>query len=561
MNNKSVGKLLKLAADLLEISADNSFKIASFQRAARAIETLGEPVTEVANKGQLAEVPGVGSSMKKNVMDILSKGTFDELEMLKKNVPQGVQDMLKIKNGIGPKKIRHFWLNMGLLSIEDVYVACAENRLQHEKGFGEKTQTAVLNAIEYLRSSQGKFLYGKIMPLAENLLTHMQAVCTHPLAFTGAIRRKCEILTKVEVLVDAQNKPAIQQFIQQFNEGKGEDEQQILDIQTTEKGLQFYINQPNVPFLILFTDDFERDLFFTSSTEAHISQLKNEYGWDGNLKNESGLYESLSIPFVQPELREGRGELAGAKDGKYVNLIEEADIKGVIHAHSTYSDGANTLKDMALACKKKGYEYLLITDHSQYAFYANGLTIGRVEAQHEEIAKLNATLAPFKIFKGIEADILPDGSLDYNESVWQNMDCIIASVHSNLNMDAQKATQRILRALENPYTRILGHPTGRLLLAREGYGLDHEKVIDACADLEVVIELNANPLRLDLDWRWIEYALKKGVKIAINPDAHSIEGIDDIRWGVAAARKGGLPKDMCLNTLSIADFEAFCKKR
>jgi DNA polymerase (family 10) len=276
--------------------------------------------------------------------------------------------------------------------------------------------------------------------------------------------------------------------------------------------------------------------------------------------SEQAILEQANLPFVQPEIREAP-KIALQLQGKTAPpLIQEKDIKGVLHAHTTWSDGSNSLEELARYVQAQGYEYLGLTDHSKSAFYANGLSAERVRQQFEEVDRLNQELAPFKIFKGIESDILYDGSLDYEEDLLQEFDFIIASIHSTLRMDKQRATQRLITAIQNPYTTILGHPTGRILLSRQGYPIDHQAVIDACAAHGVVIELNANPLRLDLDHTWIPYALERGVKIAINPDAHNLNGVHDIHYGVLAARKGLLTAEQCLNTLSVQEFEQFIQK-
>ena len=305
--------------------------------------------------------------------------------------------------------------------------------------------------------------------------------------------------------------------------------------------------------------EFGSKLFRYSGSREFIDAFleKAENPQFRNLEKEESVFEKAGIPFLPPELRD-RTDLIGQTPPE---LITEKDIKGVIHSHTTYSDGLNSLREMAEYARDQGFQYIGITDHSKAAFYANGLKEDRVLQQMAEIDELNKELAPFRIFKGIESDILNDGSLDYEEDILKQFDFIIASVHSNLKMDEEKANARLIKAIENPYTTILGHPTGRLLLSREGYPIDHMKIIDACAANHVVIELNANPYRLDLDWSWIPYALEKGVMISVNPDAHSIGGIHDIHYGVLAARKGGLTKRACLNSLDALEFDDFLKKR
>jgi DNA polymerase (family 10) len=270
---------------------------------------------------------------------------------------------------------------------------------------------------------------------------------------------------------------------------------------------------------------------------------------------------ALGIQYIVPELREGLNEVDAATTNSIPDLIEYSDIRGSLHNHSTYSDGHNTLREMAEYCKGMGLEYLGICDHSKSAFYANGLSVERIRQQHAEIDHLNSELEPFRIFKGIESDILSDGSLDYTDDILGEFDFVVASIHSNLRMDIDKATSRIITAVSNPFTTILGHPTGRLLLAREGYPVDHKAVIDACADHGVVIELNAHPYRLDLDWRWIRYAISKGVKISVNPDAHSTAGFHDMYYGVCAGRKGFLSSSDTLNCYSLDDIDAFFRAR
>jgi DNA polymerase (family 10) len=300
-----------------------------------------------------------------------------------------------------------------------------------------------------------------------------------------------------------------------------------------------------------------------TGNDAHFTMLKELIGtkWNENRDSEEEIYTTIGLDFVPPPIREGKYELEMAQNHHVPKLITDKDIKGILHAHSTYSDGLKSLEIMATRCKELGYEYLGFTDHSQSAFYANGLKPDRIIEQHNEIDELNKKLHPFKIFKGIESDILGDGSLDYDNKVLQSFDFIIASIHSNLKMTEEKATARLIAAIKNPYTTILGHPTGRLLLAREGYPIDHKAVIDACAKHNVVIELNANPFRLDLDWRWIQYAKEKDVLISINPDAHSLEGLNDVHYGIKVAQKGGLNKEFTFNSKSRENISLFFANR
>ena len=287
----------------------------------------------------------------------------------------------------------------------------------------------------------------------------------------------------------------------------------------------------------------------------------HQYLLDQEIESEEAAYKAFDSQYIEPELREGTFEIDLASKDELPNLLELKELQGPFHNHSNYSDGNNTIRQLAEYCISQGYAYLGLSDHSKSAFYANGLQEFQIIKQHEEIAELNKELGPFKIFKGIESDILNDGSLDYAPDVLASFDFIVASVHSNLNMDREKATQRLLKAIENPYTTFLGHPTGRLLLRRKGYPIDHKKIIDACAKHDVIIEINANPWRLDLDWPWVNYALEQGVILSINPDAHEIEGFDDMKYGVYMGRKGGLTKEKTFNAWGLERVEKYLKER
>jgi len=330
-------------------------------------------------------------------------------------------------------------------------------------------------------------------------------------------------------------------------------------IEIKENSISF-LDENNARFLIYSTtaDLFALELLLTTGSEDHIQllqQIKNPIPI-GNSEQE--IYRSLGLAYIEPELREGLDEIELAKQNTLPTLITFEDIKGTLHNHSIYSDGVHTLAEMARYCKENlNLEYLGICDHSRTAVYANGLSIERLEEQWTEIDRLNQQMAPFKIFKGIESDILSDGSLDYPDGILAKFDFVVASIHSNLKMDEERATTRLIKAIENPHTTILGHPTGRLLLSRAGYPIDYKKIIDACAANKVVIEINANPLRLDLDWRWHRYALEKGVLLSINPDAHRTEGLLDMHYGVYVARKGGLSKEKCLNAFSLSEITAY----
>lgn len=552
MTNKEIASVFKLCGQLMELHQENSFRTKAISNAAFRIDKLPFKA-EDSNLEELSEQPLIGKSTAEKIIQVIQTGSFPELEKLKDKTPEGVVDLLKIK-GLGPKKVQIIWQDLQIESVGELYYACNENRLIEAKGFGLKTQEDIKKSIEFTIANQGWFLYAKTKQAAESVMNSLQqALPQSKLSFTGDFRRKTEILQRVHLLMA----------------GTTSDIHQVLEAlayeqdTNTESGKLQFKDQFGIPYEIIFTKEetFYKDLILTTGSEEHVSQVL-ALGSIPEANSEESIYQSLGLAYIEPELREGFQEVEQAKKQALPTLIEYSDLKGSLHNHSTYSDGVHSLKEMAIYCKEElKLEYLGICDHSKTAVYANGLSIERLEQQWLEIDQLNQTLAPFKIFKGIESDILGDGSLDYPDDILSRFDFVVASIHSNIKMQEEKATERLIKAIENPYTSMLGHPTGRLLLSRSGYPIDYKKVIDACAANQVVIEINANPLRLDLDWRWHQYALEKGVLLSINPDAHRKEGFLDMEYGVYVARKGGLSKEKCLNAYPLEEIEQFFNSR
>ena len=552
MTNKEIAKVFKLCSQLMELYNENPFRTKAMASASFRIDKLPFAASQ-SDLETLSEQPNIGKSTAEKIMQVITTGTFPDLEKLLAKTPEGILEMLKIK-GLGPKKIQIIWNDLEIESVGELYYACNENRLIEAKGFGLKTQEDIKKAIEFSIANQGWFLYAKVMPSALEVIQHLEKTLPlAPISFTGDYRRKSEVLQHVQILIAAepsQVHQAIKSLEYEF------------DINKENQRISFK-DQNGIPFDVLTcgVHEYAKNLLISTGSEEHIKQLE-EIAEIQNLDSENEIYRSLGLAYIEPELRESGNVIELAKENKLPELITYADLKGSLHNHSTYSDGVHSLKDMALYCKEElGLEYLGICDHSKTAVYANGLSLERLEQQWIEIDELNKKLAPFKIFKGIESDILSDGSLDYPDEILAKFDFVVASIHSNLKMDQDKATDRIIKAIENPYTTILGHPTGRLLLSRAGYPLDFKKVIDACAANKVVIEINANPLRLDLDWRWHQYALEKGVLLSINPDAHRKEGFLDMEYGVYVGRKGGLTKEMCLNAFDLQKIETYFNNR
>lgn len=522
---------LELTGKLLDLHDGNPFKVKAYANAAYKLDKLRYDF-EGKSESDINAIEGIGKGIAKTIIDSLQTGQNKELSELLEKTPSGVIDLLGIK-GLGPKKVKQLWHELEIESIGELLYACNENRLTGLKGFGEKTQSAVKQAIEFKLANSNKFHFASIELIINNLIDAIREKQPELQIYAvGELARKCEIITMVEILMDGDLTSDYSEF---------------------EKLCPLKINYTKCN-----PDEFYYKLVQKSSNGKHLQQIGFDNLTETTFYSEEEVYESLELPYIEPELREGLGEVELARNNALPELIEYDHLRGALHNHTTYSDGVHTLKEMADFCILKGYEYFGVCDHSKTAVYANGLSIEHVLKQHREIDELNKTYNnQFKIFKGIESDILGDGSLDYPEEILKQFDFIVASVHSNLKMNEERATERLIKAIENPYTTILGHPTGRLLLSRPGYPINHKKVIDACAANNVCIELNAHPYRLDIDWRWIPYCLTKGVLISINPDAHHKDGLLDMYYGVCAARKGMLTKEDCLNTKTLTELSSY----
>jgi DNA polymerase (family 10) len=544
MTNKEIAGMFKLAGKLTELHDGNEFKVKSFMGNAFKIERLPLPL-ENMNADEIAKIDGIGKGTYAKINEIISTGTLTDLDELIAQTPVGVMEILSVK-GLGPKKVRTIWKELEVESVGELLYACNENRLITLKGFGEKTQEEVIKSIEFIQANSSKFLYAKLEPVALQLLEMIvKSGVAEKISLTGELRRRCSEVEKIEIVAVVSDKEILLSLLEPLKQPE-------TTFSVSDETVSFRLsNSIPIEIFTCSNPDFYSVLFKTTSTPEHIDLLDNPNV--GEVSSEEEIYKNAGWNFIIPELREGKFEKQLNEQNKLNDIVQLSDLRGILHNHSTYSDGVHTLEQMANYCKELGYEYLGISDHSQYAVYAKGLKPEQIIEQHKEIDVLNEKLKPFRIFKGIEADILPDGSLDYNDEILASFDFIVASIHSAMKMDEAKATARLIRAIENPHTTILGHPTGRLLLSRPGYPIDHKKIIDACAANKVVIELNANPNRLDIDWTWIPYCMEKGVMISINPDAHKMEGYHDMHYGTLAARKGGLTKQMTFNALSLEE--------
>jgi len=551
MTNQVIADSFDLLAKLMEIQGENSFKVKTYSIAAFRIEKIADQVAMMTPE-QMSAIPNIGASVVQKIQEMLETGKLSVLEAYLEKTPPGVVEMLGIK-GIGPKKIALLWKELGVESIGELEYACNENRLVALKGFGAKTQESILKSIAFIRSSQGFCLWSEAETYATQIWKKLRTVYPdNQTDYTGDYRRQMPTMSSVDFITDL----SVEQLKAQLG--------RIPEVSFTEEETQLSVHIPNAP-LVLFqlcnAGDFLLNQFYSSASPEFLEAFDARFKVPEAIANEADIFTENNLQYVPPFLRETAVIVEKAIQKEVPVLIQPGDIKGIIHNHSTYSDGIHTLEQMAKATRDKGYEYLVISDHSKTAFYADGLPVEKVKLQQEEIERLNEKMAPFKIFKSIESDILNDGSLDYEPEILATFDLVIASVHSNLKMSEEKAMQRLLTAIQNPYTTILGHPTGRLLLSREGYPVDYKLLIDACVAHNVVIEINAHPRRLDLDWSWLPYALEQGAMVSIDPDAHSMEGIDLVKYGVLASQKGGLTKERNLSSMSLTEFEAFLAKR
>lgn len=537
MENRQIAKQFDLLAKLMELHEENPFKIRSYASAYQTIRRLDQDMTDM-DEGAMLEVKGIGKAVASKIIEFIETGEISALEKIKSETPEGLIAILQMK-GLGPKKVRLLWKELDITSLGELEYACLENRLLSLKGFGKKTQESILVQIEFIKKNAGQVLLSDAEKMGAKILNKLKLKFPDKLfELTGDLRRKMDSLSQLELVGTISTKEFEEAVIS------------LDEIEKFDKGL--LMNGLPLHYHESGQEEFGAILFSSTGPDEFTALFKLD-----RLKDEKEVFKQNNKSYIVPEQR----DLLGGKNwSELPELMTLNDQKGVIHAHSTWSDGNNTIQQMVDSCKEEGYSYLVITDHSKSAFYANGLNEERILQQWKEIDEINAANPGFRVFKGIESDILYNGKLDYEDDLLSSFEVIIASIHSNLKMNEEKAHERLMGAIENPHTHILGHLTGRLLLSRPGYPVDHKRIIDACAANKVAIEINANPHRLDIDWRWLPYALDKGVKICISPDAHNTKGIKDMKYGVWMARKGGVGADQCLNTLDSHSFAQWAMK-
>lgn len=545
-----VAVLLREFGQRTALRGGNPYRAKAYTRAAENLLALTEPLEDLVAEGRLKEIPGVGDAIADIITKLHKTGDHPSLQAMRKEMPAGALEMLSIP-GLRPDKVLKIYTDLGISSVDELEKAAKEDRLKPVKGLGAALQAKILQGIEIKRKGEGQRHLHRAALLLETVQEQLRRsklsiVKTIP---AGDFRRGCELVGDLAVVVETP---------------KLEGAPRKLDSSSQTR--------------VWLTDKrrLGATLMLATGSQKHIAQLRelaakkkmklDEAGLHAGRKviarKEEDIYAALGLQFIAPELREGLGELELAKKKQLPTLVTDSDIRGILHAHTDRSDGADTLQVMAEATRRHGYAYFGVADHSQSAHYAGGLSVDEIFEQHAEIDLLNKHYGDkFRVLKGIESDILPDGSLDYPEDVLALFDFVVASVHGRFKLSRKEQTDRILQAVANPRTTILGHMTGRQLLRRPGYDVDVEKVLRACAKHGVAVEINANPWRLDLDWRWHRLALDLGCLMSINPDAHSTSEIELTHWGVEMARKGGLPKERVLNCLGLSELRGYLNER
>ncbi|HEX5435705.1 MAG TPA: DNA polymerase/3'-5' exonuclease PolX [Gemmatimonadaceae bacterium] len=559
MDSRTVAHVLEQIADLLELHGENRFKTNAYRNAARAVLQLdSDDVGALYRSGALAELKGLGPATLSVIGELAETGESRYYEQLRRDTPDGLLEMLRIP-GLGTSKIHQVHEGLGVTTVDELEEAARDGRLAALPRFGAKTAEKILRGIAYQRENSAFVLYPQALDEARRLLA---SISQHPdverAVVAGSVRRRREVVRDIDIVAACRTDPAA--VAASFAKAPGVREA----VGTGKRSISLrYVDGTQLDLHCVSPAQFGMALWRATGSTEHEREIRaraemlgialgeddvREGGTDLSIPDEAALYDALGLAYIEPELREGLGEVAAAAEHTLPRLVSMHDIRGVLHCHSQYSDGKATIAEMAAAAEAHGWSYLGISDHSQFAAYAGGLSRERVLAQHEEIDRVNHEMENIRLLKGVEADILPDGRIDYEPELLDRFDYVIASVHSQFGMEPRQMTERVLRALDDPHVTVLGHPTGRLLLAREPYAIDMDAVLEKAASVGVAVELNADPRRLDLDWRRCRQATSLGITIEIGPDAHSPRGLDNMEFGVGIARKGWLEAGDVLNT-------------
>jgi DNA polymerase (family 10) len=562
MDNREIAHYLERIGELLDLTGDNPFKARAYFQAAREISALSYSLDSPDAEQHLRTIPGIGEALEKKILELLKTGKIQYLEDLEKTVSPEMIEMLRIP-GLGPRKLRTIVDTLGVGNIGELEYACLENRIKLLKGFGEKTQQNILKGIELVKQSKGYLLFPDALSLAESLMERISKIPgIIRVNAAGALRRCAETVNEIVLVAetpDSFSRTAIPEALTgRFHRDTSDTDTGLIS-GTIGHGIRCTIHTadrdsfPQVLHTATGSSDYLSSLRTYAASRGFIlgDRVLTRGGREISVSGEHDLYAALGMEYIAPELRENRGEIEAAREKILPRLVEMSDIRGILHVHTSWSDGSDSIEEMALAARAMGMEYIGISDHTVSASYAGGLSEEAVKRQWDEIDRVNARNPGIQILKGVECDIRGDGSPDYRDDVLEKFDFVIASVHSRFKLEREEMTNRILRAVAHPGVTMLGHPTGRLLLAREPYAVDLERVLEACAEYGTAVELNADPHRFDLDWRFHRFAAQRGIQISINPDAHSAGGLSLVRFGVNIARKGWLRKEDVLNTLPL----------
>jgi len=575
MKAPEVAGILHEISMLLEVVGGDPFRARAYATAARRIEASGADLEELAAQGRLATLPGVGSGIAGVIREIVTTGTSSLYERLAAETPIGLYDLMRIK-GLGPKRVRTLYADLGIDSLDALEKAAAAGRLHDLPNFGAKTTQKILESVAFARAARGRRRLYAALEVADRLLEWLDTLGTvTQSSVAGEVRRDLEVVECVDLVAAAKDPAAVLAAFRDLSGAAptGPRKENYAEIRFSD-GLR-------ATLVAVEPKEFATALLCATGSGKHLRELESraeEMGmrlaadglWRGEkrvaTRDEASVYKALGLDFIDPELREGWGEVEAAANGTLPQLVEVGDLQGTFHCHTSYSDGRASVDEMGEATRARGWRYLGIADHSQSAGYAGGLPPARVRAQQADIDRWNRERGGrgkqrVRLFKGVESDILTDGSLDYDDDVLETFDYVVGSVHSAFGIGEKAMTDRLLRAVSNPRLTILGHATGRLLLRRDGYEVDVRAVIDAAAEHGVCVEINADPARLDVDWKWARYAASRGVLVPIDPDAHSTDSLDYVQWGVRVARKGWLAPRNVLNTFDLEEVEDFFAAR
>lgn len=579
MDKDQVSAILAEIGTLLELQGENAFRTNAYHNGARAIQQLEEDLAVVVREGRLGDVPGIGDTLRGKITTLVTTGSLPYYEDLKAKIPAGLVQMLRIP-GLGPKKVKALHEQLEIDTLEKLQVACESNQVAMLRGFGAKTQEKILEGLKFLSEMGNRVRLDQALLLAHGIVEGLRGFPgVEQLEVCGSIRRRRETVKDIDVLVccNGDATPIMERFVTlpgvvQIT-GQGPTKSSVVVQKVMPSGMKVTMN---ADLRVVTAEQYPFALHYFSGSKEHCIAMRvraqehglklNEYELAGEgrsvkAKSEADIFQALGLAYIPPELREDTGEMVAAEKKALPALLEAGDIQGVFHNHTTYSDGANTLEEMALAAKALGLKYLGIGDHSQSLTIANGLSPDRVRQQQKEIDGLNKKLKGIKLFKGTECDILADGSLDYDEELLATFDYVVASVHTHFNLTREEMTERIVRAVKHPRVTMLGHSTGRLLLKRDGYQVDLDAVLRAAVESGCMIEINADPHRLDLDWVHCKRARAMGVMLVINPDAHSTHGLANYHFGVSVARRGWLEKQHVFNTRGAAEVAKWFAQR